>query len=281
MSKKEIVETTEAQIAVHWQEEEYYYPSTKFIAQANLNDPEVFDRFSLDNFPDCYTEYAELLTWYKYWDEVLDSSDAPCFKWFKGGLINASYNCIDRHLKDNKNKTAIHFVPELENEKIEHITYQELYVKVNEFAALLRDFAGLKRGDRVTIHMPMSAELPITMLACARLGVIHSVVFGGFSASACADRIVDSNSRVLITMDAYYRGGKLLNHKINADEAVKISAADGQVVDKVLVWQRYPGKSSTETPMVDGRDYFVNDEIQNFYGARIEPEKCCPKIRCS
>src|SRR3989339_376541 len=180
MSKQEVVETTEAQIAVHWKEEDYYYPSTKFIAQANMTDEDVFKRFSLENFPDCFTEYAELLTWYKYWDEVLDCSDAPCFKWFKGGLINASYNCIDRHLKNNKNKTAIHFVPELEEEPVQHITYQELYVRVNEFAALLRDFAGLKRGDRVTIHLPMSAELPITMLACARLGVIHSVVFGGF-----------------------------------------------------------------------------------------------------
>ncbi|MCP4718822.1 MAG: acetate--CoA ligase, partial [Desulfobacteraceae bacterium] len=236
-------------------------------------DPDIYDRFSLDNFPDYYTEFADLLTWYKSWDEVLDTSDAPCYKWFKGGKINASYNCIDRHLKDNKNKTAIHFVPELEEERVDHITYQELYVRVNEFASLLKNFAGLKRGDRVTIHMPMSAELPITMLACARLGVIHSVVFGGFSASACADRIVDSNSRVLLTMDAYYRAGKLLNHKQYADEAVKISAEQGQIVDKVLVWQRYPGKYSADTPMVDGRDVFVNEELKNHYGARIEPEQ--------
>ncbi len=273
MSKKEVVETTEAQIAVHWKEEDYYYPSSKFTGQANLTDPDIYDRFSLDNFPDYYTEFADLLTWYKSWDEVLDSNDAPCYKWFKGGQINASYNCIDRHLKDNKNKTAIHFVPELEEERVDHITYQELYVRVNEFASLLKNFAGLKRGDRVTIHMPMSAELPITMLACARLGVIHSVVFGGFSASACADRIVDSNSRVLISMDAYYRAGKLLNHKEHADEAVKISAKQGQVVDKVLIWQRYPGKYSADTPMVDGRDVFVNEELKNHYGARIEPEK--------
>ncbi|WDP93101.1 MAG: acetate--CoA ligase [Desulfobacter sp.] len=273
MSKKEVVETTEAQIAVHWKEEEYYYPSSKFIGQANLTDPDVFDRFSLDNFPDYFTEYAELLTWYKYWDEVLDTSDAPCYKWFRGGKINASYNCIDRHLKDNKNKTAIHFVPELEEERVDHITYQELYVRVNEFASLLKNDAKLKRGDRVTIHMPMSAELPITMLACARLGVIHSVVFGGFSASACADRIVDSNSRVLITMDAYYRSGKLLNHKQNADEAVKLSAEQDQTVDTVLVWQRYPGKYSSDTPMVDGRDVFVNEALKNHYGARIEPEQ--------
>lgn len=273
MGDTNVLETTEAQIAVHWQEEDYYNPSSKFIGQANVTDPAIYERFSLKNFPDCFTEYAEMLTWYKYWDQVLDTSDAPCWKWFKGGKINASYNCIDRHLKDNKNKTAIHFVPELEEERVDHITYQELYVRVNEFAALLRDFAGLKRGDRVTIHMPMSAELPITMLACARLGVIHSVVFGGFSASACADRIVDSNSRVLISMDAYYRSGKLLNHKINADEAVALAAKDGQVVDKVLVWQRYPGKASSETPMVEGRDYFVNDVLKKYYGARIEPEQ--------
>lgn len=273
MGDTKVEETTEAQIAVHWQEEDYYYPSTKFIGQANLTDPSVFERFSLKNFPDCFTEFAELLTWDKYWDEVLDTSDAPCWKWFKGGKLNASYNCIDRHLEKNKNKTAIHFVPELEEERIDHITYQELYVRVNEFAALLRDFAGLKRGDRVTIHMPMSAELPITMLACARLGVIHSVVFGGFSASACADRIVDSNSRVLITMDAYYRSGKLLNHKINADEAVAISKKNGQIVDKVLVWQRYPGKNSTATPMVEKRDFFVNEVVKQYYGKRIEPEQ--------
>jgi len=273
MSKREIVETSEAQIAVHWKEEDYYYPSPKFIGQANLTDPSIYERFSLDNFPDYYTEFAELLTWYKYWDEVLDTNDAPCWKWFKGGKLNASYNCIDRHLAKNKNKTAIHFVPELEEERIDHITYHELYVRVNEFAALLRDFAGLKRGDRVTVHMPMSAELPITMLACARLGVIHSVVFGGFSANACADRVVDSNSRVLITMDAYYRSGKLLNHKKNADETVAISKDAGQVVDKVLVWQRYPGKSSTETPMVEGRDYFVNDLIKDYSGKRVEPEQ--------
>ncbi len=267
------VETTEAQIAVHWQEEDYFHPSSKFVGQANLTDPAVFERFSLDNFPDCFTEFAEMLTWYKYWDEVLDTSDAPCWKWFKGGKINASYNCIDRHLKNHKNKTAIHFVPELEEERVDHITYQELYVRVNEMAAMLRDFAQLKRGDRVTIHMPMSAELPITMLACARLGVIHSVVFGGFSASACADRIVDSNSRVLITMDAYYRSGKLLNHKVNADEAVQLAHKDGQTVDKVLVWQRYPGKYSSGTPMVDGRDYFVNEAVKPYYGKIIEPEQ--------
>ncbi|KAB2888938.1 MAG: acetate--CoA ligase [Desulfobulbaceae bacterium] len=272
-NKKDVVETSEAEIAVHWQEEAYYHASPGFIGQANLTDESIYERFSLKNFPDYYTEFAELLTWYKYWDQVLDTSDAPCFKWFKGGLINASYNCIDRHLKANKNKTAIHFVSELEEEAIQHITYQELYVRVNEFAALLRNTAKLKRGDRVTIHMPMSPELPITMLACARLGVIHSVVFGGFSASACADRIVDSQSRVLITMDAYYRGGKLLNHKAVDDEACQIAAEGGQTVDTLLIWQRYPGKYSSDSPIVEGRDVIVNTELKKYYGVRIEPER--------
>ncbi len=271
MAEKEVIETSEAEIAVHWGEEEYYHPSTEFVAQANMTDPAVFERFSLDNFPNCFKEYADMLDWYEYWHTTLDTSDAPCWKWFVGGKINASYNCVDRHLPKYKNKTAIHFVPELEEEKVEHITYQELYVRVNEMAALLRDFAGLKAGDRVTLHMPMSAELPITMLACARLGVIHSEVFGGFSGRASADRIVDSQSRVLIIMDAYYRGGKLLNHKENADIAVDLAGKDGQKVDKVLVWQRYPGKASSPTPMVEGRDYFINDVLKQYYGQRVDP----------
>jgi len=271
MAEKETEFVSEAAIASHWKEEELIHPTTKFIAQANMTDETIYDRFSLDNFPNCFKEYADLLTWYKYWDITLDTSDAPCYKWFKGGLINASYNCVDRHLEKNRNKTAIHFVPELEEDRVDHITYQELYVRVNEMAALLRDFCGLKTGDRVTLHLPMSAELPITMLACARLGVIHSQVFGGFSGKAAADRVVDSQSEVLITMDGYYRGGKLLDHKEKADEAFAAAKAEGQTLKKILVWQRHPGKYSAQTPMVEGRDFFVNDLLKKYYGARIEP----------
>ncbi|MCJ8500200.1 acetate--CoA ligase [Desulfatitalea alkaliphila] len=271
MAEKEIVETSEAQIAVHWQEEAYFHPSARFIAQANMTDEAIYDRFRLENFPNCFKAYADLLDWYEYWHTILDTSDAPCWKWFVGGKINAAYNCVDRHLARHKNKTAIHFVPEPMGEKYEHITYQTLYVRVNEFAALLRDFCGLKAGDRVTLHLPMVAELPITMLACARLGVIHSQVFGGFSGQACADRIVDSGSRVLITMDAYWRGGTLLDHKKNADVACEVAAKQGRAVDKVLVWQRYPGKYSAATPLVPDRDHVVNDVLPKYYGARIDP----------
>jgi acetyl-CoA synthetase len=267
------VETSEARIAVHWQEEGYYYPSAKFIAQANMTDETIYDRFSLENFPECFKEYADLLDWYKYWEKSLDTSNPPFWNWFVGGELNACYNCVDRHLAKYKNKTAIHFVPEPEDERIEHVTFQELFVRVNEFAALLREFAGLKRGDRVTLQMPMTAELPITMLACARLGVIHSEVFAGFSGKSCADRIVDSGSKVLITMDGYYRTGKLLDHKEKADIAVEEAKKEGHTVDKVLIWQRYRGKYSSATPLVNDRDYVVNDLLEDFRGKRVEPER--------
>ncbi len=271
MKKEEYPQLSEAQIAVHWQEEEYFPPPPSFIAQANITDASIYDRFSLDNFPECFKEYADLLTWYQYWHTTLDTSDAPCWKWFAGGKINACYNCVDRHLPEHQNKAAIIYVPEAEDEPHMILTYQELYVRVNEFAALLQDFAGLKTGDRVTIHMPMVPELPITMLACARLGVIHSVVFGGFSDHACGERIADSGSRILVTMDGYSRNGKLLNHKEKADSAVKIAQEEGQRVDKVLVWRRYQGKCISETPMVKGRDYFVDDVLKNYASKRVEP----------
>jgi len=268
-------ETSEAQIAVHWREEEYIHPSPKFIGQANASDPAIFERFSEKNFPECFKEYADLLSWDQYWHTTLDTSNAPFWKWFVGGKLNASYNCVDRHLAKDRNKAAIIWVPEPEAEDTQAITYQELYRRVNEFAALLQDFCGLKAGDRVTLHMPMVPELPVTMLACARLGVIHSEVFGGFSGAACGDRAADSGSEVLITMDAYYRSGELIDHKIKADEAVTVSSEKGNEIKKVLVWQRYPGKSSSPTPMVPDRDVFVN-ELLNTYRGKIVPPVSMP-----
>jgi acetyl-CoA synthetase len=267
----EEVQVTEAQIAVHWREEEYYYPSPKFIGQANASDPSIRERFSEKNFPECFREYADLLSWDQYWHTTLDTSNPPFWKWFVGGKLNASYNCVDRHLTKDRNKAAIIWVPEPESEATLGITYQELYVRVNEFAALLRDYCGLKAGDRVTMHMPMVPETPVTMLACARLGVIHSEVFGGFSGAACGGRIADSESRVLITMDGYYRNGELVDHKAKADEAVKVAEEQGVKVDKVLVWRRYPGQYSSKTPMVEGRDFFVDDLLKDYRRQIVEP----------
>ena len=216
-----------------------------------MRDPAVLERFGPEHFPDCFKEYADMLTWFEPYHTVLDTSNPPFWKWFVGGKINASYNCVDRHLAQYRNKAAIIFVPEPEDEPTFYLTYQELYNRVNEMAALLREFCGLKAGDRVTFHLPMTPELPITMLACARLGVIHSQVFGGFSGQACGTRVQDSGSRFLITMDAYWRSGALIDHKANADIAVQTAKEMGQEVDKVLIWQRYPGKYSGKT--ADGR----------------------------
>ena len=271
MSEQEWVQVSEAQIAVHWQEEELFHPPAEFIAQANMTDPSIYGRFSLENFPECYKEYADLLTWYQYWHTTLDTSDAPCWKWFVGGKINASYNCVDRHLAKHQNKAAFIFVPEPEDEPHLVLTYRELWVRVNEVAALLRDFAGLQAGDRVTLHLPMVPELPIMMLACARLGVIHSVVFGGFSGRACGERIADSGSRVLVTMDGYNRKGELLDHKSKSDIAVEVAQEEGQTVDKVLVWRRYRDRHASAAPMVEGRDYFMDDLLKGYVGARVDP----------
>ena len=270
MSEQEL-KLTEAQIAVHWQEEQKFSPPKSFVAQANMTDPSIFDRFSLDNFPECFKEYADLLDWYQYWHTTLDTSDAPSWKWFSGGKINVSYNCIDRHLEQHRNKAAIIWVPEPEDEPHVVLTYQELYARVNETAAMLRDFCGLETGDRVTVHMPMVPELPITMLACARLGLIHSVVFGGFSGKACGERIADSGSRVLITMDGYYRNGNMLDNRLKADEAVKTAKEEGQDVDKVLVWRRIRDQYISETKMIKNRDYFVDELLADYKGKRVDP----------
>ena len=271
MTENESNEVSEAQIAVHWQEEQYFHPPARFIAQANMTDTSIYEKFSLENFPECFKEYADLLTWDQYWHTTLDTSDAPCWKWFVGGKINASYNCVDRHLAKYKNKAAILYVPEPEDEPHVALTYQELYVRVNELAALLHDFAGLRAGDRVTLHMPMVPELPITMLACARLGVIHSEVYGGFSGGACGERVADSGSRVLITIDGYYRSGKLLDHKDKTDIAIKVAEEHGQTLDKVLVWRRYPGKYVSESRMVKDRDFFMDEVLKDYTGKRVDP----------
>jgi acetyl-CoA synthetase len=271
MTESSEMQVSEAQIAVHWREEEYYPPPESFVQQANANDPAILERFTEDKFPDCFTEYADLLSWDKRWDTVLDTSNAPFWKWFVGGKLNASYNCVDRHAAANPDKTAVIWVPELEEDETVRISYGELLRSVNEFAALLGDFAGLKKGDRVTLHMPMVPEAVVTMLACARLGVIHSQVFGGFSGNACGTRVADSGSRVLITMDGYYRAGNMQDHKVKADEAVAEAKRQGQDVDQVLIWRRKPGEYQSKTPMVDGRDFFINDIIGKYEGQEVAP----------
>jgi acetyl-CoA synthetase len=261
----------EAQIAVHWREEEYLYPPARFIGQANASDPAIYERFAEDRFPECFREYAQLLDWDRYWHTTLDTSHPPFWKWFVGGRLNASYNCVDRHVATMPNKAALIWVPEPEAEETRTITYRELYGRVNEFAALLQGFCGLEPGDRVTFHMPMVPDLPVSMLACARLGVVHSEVFAGFSGTACGGRIADSGSGVLVTIDGYYRDGKLLDHKAKADEAIAIAREEGVEIEKVLVWRRHADQYLSKSPMVEGRDYFVDEVIRDYQRATVAP----------
>jgi len=179
------------------------------IYKKSIEDPEKF-----------WGELAEQLDWYKKWDKVLveDFANAK-HEWFVGGKLNVCYNCIDRHLKTwRKNKAAIIWEGEPEGETKTY-TYQELYYEVCRFANVLKKF-GVKKGDRVSIYLPMIPELPIAMLACARIGAMHSVVFGGFSADSLKNRILDCDARILICCDGYYRNGKVINSKANTDAAM-------------------------------------------------------------
>ncbi len=263
--------SSEAQIAVHWREEEYYQPPDAFDAQANANDPAILERFSEEHFPDTYVEYAEMLTWDRKWDTIVDTSNPPFFKWFVGGRLNACVNCVDRHLETRGDHNALIWVPEPEDVEPGRDHLRGAAPAVNEFAALVRDFAGLGTGDRITFHLPMVPELPVSMLACARLGVIHSEVFGGFSGAACGQRMADARSTVLVTMDAYYRNGDLIDHKVKADEAIEEARKEGIEVEKVLVWRRIPGEYHSESPMVEGRDFFVDELLEQHAGQQVEP----------
>ena len=230
------------------------------------------ERFAQLGYPECFTAYADLLTWSRRWTRTLDDSRPPFYRWFVGGKLNASANCIDRHLADRADQAALRFVPEPESEGSTSLTYRELYERVNATAAFLRDRVGLKAGDRVTIHLPMTLDLPVTMLACARLGVVHSVVFAGFSGEACGQRIADSGSRVLITADAYWRNGHLQDHLTSANRAVATAAREGQAVEAILRWQRYPGRASSSTAVRGAPDVVLNDALDGFRGREVPPE---------
>jgi acetyl-CoA synthetase len=220
----------DATIESRLRERDYFRPPTKFVGQANVSDPAVYDRF--DEFPGGFEEYAELLDWDARWDETFDGSDPPFFEWFTGGELNASHNCVDRHLEERGDQTALLW--EGSGGEQRNITYRDLYREVNKMAAALRD-VGVREDDVVTLHLPMVPALPITMLACARIGAPHSEVFAGFSASALAQRIDDAESDVVVTVDGYYRRGELLDHKQKADDALEEADHD---VDTLLLWER-------------------------------------------
>jgi acetyl-CoA synthetase len=213
----------------------------KQIYQRSIDDPEGF-----------WGELAEQLDWYKKWDKVLveDFKEAK-HEWFVGSKLNACYNCLDRHLKTwRKNKAALIWEGDTGDTKT--LTYQQLYYEVCKFANVLKKH-GVKKGDRVSIYLPMIPELPIAMLACARIGAIHSVVFGGFSAEALRDRILDCGAKILICADGYYRGGRIIRSKDNPDVALE---ACPEVKDVIVV-----KRADIGVKMQAERDYWWHCEM--------------------
>ena len=207
----------ETQLEARLEAQDSFEPPESFVEGANVSDPAVYEAFE-ENWPDCWERAADLLEWEEEYDEVLVDDDEPFYEWFTGGELNASANCLDRHLDERGEELAIQWEGELGETR--EFTYEELHREVNEFAAALRDL-GVEEDDVVTMYMPMIPELPIAMLACARIGAPHSVVFAGFSADALATRMNAADSEYLVTCDGYYRRGDPLDHLSKTNEGLE------------------------------------------------------------
>ncbi len=243
------------------EEQERFEPPESFVEQANVTDEDIHETFA-ENWPDCWERAADLLSWDEAYDSVLEDGDAPFYEWFTGGSLNASYNCLDRHVEDGgKNRAAIKWEGELGETRT--YTYGDLLNEVESLAAALRDL-GVEEDDVVTLYLPMIPELPIAMLACARIGAPHSVVFAGFSADALATRMNSADSEYLVTCDGYYRRGDALNHKQKADEGLRGVDHDVQtvVVDRL-------GDELTHFLGNDAHDY--DDLVDEHEGASVAP----------
>ncbi len=237
--------------------ENLYYPDRKFAEDANVTgySPEM-------DYQMFWEKEAGKLHWFKKWNEGRPlSGDAPFFKWFENGKINASFNCIDRHLDGwKRNKAALIFEGEPGDRQV--MTYHDLYREVTRFSNVLKKM-GIKKGDVVTIYLPMIPEAVIAMLACSRIGAPHSVVFGGFSSNALADRINDSNSKLVVTVDGYWRRGKVIPAKTNVDKAVDSC----ECVENLLVVKR----TGHHIFMEQDRDHWYH-ELMDWASIGCEPE---------
>src|SRR3989338_5461607 len=228
-------------------EDRIFEPSDSFKRNALIKDDKIYKEADKDPLQ-YWAKHAEKLDWFKKWDKVLEWN-VPFAKWFIGGKINASYNCLDRHIKNGKGKkTAIIWEGEPGDQQA--ITYEEAYKHVNKLANCLKKL-GLKKGDRVAIYMPMIPEAAFAMLACSRIGAIHTVVFGGFSVDSLRDRINDAQAKLLITADGGYRRGKIIPLKETSDAAVK----DCPSIEHIIVAQR----TKNHVEMKAGRDFWYHD----------------------
>jgi acetyl-CoA synthetase len=211
---------------------------------------------SIKNPQEFWAEKAKAIDWFKTWDKVLDDSNRPFYKWFAGGVLNISYNALDRHLNTPK-KNMLAYIWEGEDGEVRTYSYYQLYREVNKLAKVFKDL-GLKKGDRVSVYLPMIPELPITLLACSRIGAVHVVVFSGFSAEALADRINDAGAKVVVTADGAYRRGKTVTLKDTTDRALQITPN----VQHVIVVRR----TKQEVPMKEGRDVWYHEAMN-----KVEP----------
>src|SRR5947209_5750447 len=238
-------------------EERIFSPSSDVVKNANIiaymkskgfDDYESFYKWSLENRAEFWDDMAKELHWFEPWHTTFEWTNKPFFKWFAGGKFNIVYNCLDRHMDTPvRNKVAFHW--EGDKGETRTITYEQLYELTNQLAKGLLNL-GVKKGDRVAIYMPAVPEQVIATLAVARLGAIHTVVFGGFAASALRDRIIDAQAKVVITADGNYRGGKHIQLKKITDEAV----AETPTIENVVVVRRL----GSEVPMQAGRDVYLD-----------------------
>ena len=222
------------------QENRVFPPSPQFVKQANISGMAAYRSLCAEAEKDFEGFWARLarehLLWHKPFTRALDESNAPFFKWFHDGELNASYNCLDRHLETQPDKVAILF--EADDGKVTKITYKDLYRRVCIMANGLKS-RGISKGDRVIIYMPMSIEVVVAMQACARIGAIHSVVFGGFSAKSLQERIIDAGAVAVLTADEQFRGGRAIPLKAAVDEAIGMGGCD--CVKSVVVYRRSGG----------------------------------------
>ena len=239
-------------------EQRVFPPGREFSRHAHIHSPEVYDsicRRAAEDPEGFWADIASELHWFAPWKKVLEW-ESPFSKWFVGGKTNVSYNCLDRHLNSaRKNKIAILW--EGENSEVRALSYQMLHYDVCRFANVLKSL-GIRNGDRATIYMGMVPELAVAMLACARMGVTHNVVFGGFSAEALRDRINDSKSRVLITADGAYRRGAVVPLKKNVDEAI----TDTPSIERVIVYKR----TGEAVKMTGPRDLWWHEQVAKMTG---------------
>ncbi|MBX0296390.1 acetate--CoA ligase [Haloarcula nitratireducens] len=255
----------DVQLEARLEEQEVFEPPESFVEQANVADSGIYEDFE-ENWPECWENAADLLDWEEEYDQVLDDSNPPFYEWFTGGSLNASENCIDRHLDERGDEAAIEWVGEPVDEDDVTYTYEELHREVNEFAAALRE-QGVEEDDVVTMYMPMIPQLPIAMLACARIGAPHSVVFAGFSADALATRMNSADSEYLVTCDGYYRRGDPLDHLEKANEGLEGVEHD---VETVAVAERLLDGDGFGHDYADNQVAF--EELQREQeGAEVDP----------